>query len=79
VSAQLSRIIGIAACGVAGVAGAAACLYATDHRTSYLILAVVAAVVTVAIIGVSAIATRRAGNDRAETGMADDDTTTTSS
>jgi hypothetical protein len=70
-----SKTLGYIICGVAGLAGASACLYATDHRSSYLITAVVAAVLAVAIIGGIAITTRRRGNNRTQSATAKDDTT----
>lgn len=60
----MSKTFGYLICGVAGLAGGSVCLYATDHRSAYLIMAVVAAIVAVIIIGVTAITMRRARHPR---------------
>lgn len=75
-SATSSKTLGYLICGIAGLAGASACLYATDHRSSYLITAVVAAVLAVALIAGIAITTRRTRPDRPPAALAEGDTTT---
>ncbi|OBA57316.1 hypothetical protein A5647_24185 [Mycobacterium sp. 1100029.7] len=61
-SSKRARTIAFAACAFAGLAGGEAFTYATVHQTIHLVVAAVAALVFVLIVGTTAIITRRAGN-----------------
>ena len=60
-SSKRATIIGVAAALFAGIAGAEVFRYATVHQIVHLVVAAIAALVTVLIIGTSAIISRRAG------------------
>jgi hypothetical protein len=61
-SSNRAKVIGIAAVAFAGIAGGEAFTFATTHETIHLIVAAIAALVAVVIIGTTAIRTRRPGN-----------------
>lgn len=58
-SQRLSKTLAIIAVCLAGLTGSQAALYFTDHRTSYLVVAVVAAIALLAMVVTTAIVTRR--------------------
>lgn len=60
-SSQRAMIVGLAAVVFAGIAGGEAFHYAAAHQTIDLVIAVIAALVVVLIIGTTAVITRRSG------------------